>query len=124
VACDCFLIVMMLSSPLPFSANLSYGERKKLQGARSGEYVGCEMTVVPSLARNSGTSDWNELLWPDPHYVTCNDLQKELQVSLKLFLKVLAHIESILLLLITKQTRHEFCCNPLHVQILCQNALA
>ena len=43
------------SKPRPFSADLSFGNRKKSAGARSGEYGGCGRTVVACLAKKSRT---------------------------------------------------------------------
>jgi pyruvate/2-oxoglutarate dehydrogenase complex dihydrolipoamide dehydrogenase (E3) component len=40
----------------PFSVELSFGNRKKSAGARSGEYGGCGRTVIACLAKKSRKS--------------------------------------------------------------------
>ena len=47
------LIASIDSKRRPFSVDLSFGNRKKSAGARSGEYGGCGRTVVACLAKKS-----------------------------------------------------------------------
>jgi hypothetical protein len=42
----------MASNWRPFSFNFIFGNRKKSQGAKSGEYGGFGMTAILSFARN------------------------------------------------------------------------
>jgi hypothetical protein len=49
------LIASIDSKQWPFSVNLSFGNRKKSAGARSGEYRGCGRTVVACWAKKSRT---------------------------------------------------------------------
>ena len=49
------LIASIDSKRRPFSVDLSFGNRKKSAGARSGEYGGCGRTVVARLAKKSRT---------------------------------------------------------------------
>jgi hypothetical protein len=46
-----FVFIALIDSKWwPFSIDLSFGNRKKSAGARSGEYGGCGKTVVTCLA--------------------------------------------------------------------------
>jgi len=51
------LIASIDSKRRPFSVDLSFGNRKKSAGARSGEYGGCGRTVVACLAKKSRELD-------------------------------------------------------------------
>jgi len=68
------------------------------------------------------TVGWLLLYTPKPksHH---NYFQKEFWISFQLFLKVLAHTETILLLLLTQHWEHKFGESPMHHQIVFQNAL-
>ena len=54
-ASEIVLIASIDSKRRPFSVDLSFGNRKKSAGARSGEYGGCRRTVVACLAKKSRT---------------------------------------------------------------------
>ena len=60
----------------------------------------------------------------NPSLITSNYLQKEFWISFKPFLKVLAHTETFLLLLLTQHYEHKFGESPMHNQIVFQNALS
>ena len=47
------LIAYTSGKRVPFMTLLSFGNRKKSQGARSGEYGGCSSTAMLFFARNS-----------------------------------------------------------------------
>ena len=57
--CRCaseFVLIASIDSKLrPFSVDLTFGNRTKSAGARSGEYGACGRTVVACLAKNSRT---------------------------------------------------------------------
>jgi hypothetical protein len=53
VASECFLIILMLQNPLPFSANLDFLKRKESQVGISGDCGGYRTTVMLLLDRNS-----------------------------------------------------------------------
>ena len=52
-ASEIVLIASIDSKRRPFSVDLSFGNRKKSAGARSGEYGGCGTTVVACLAKKT-----------------------------------------------------------------------
>ena len=54
-ASEFVLIASIDSKRRTFSVDLSFGNRKKSAGARSGEYGGCGRTVVACLAKKSRT---------------------------------------------------------------------
>jgi len=56
-ASECVLTASIDSKRRPFSVDLSFGNRKKSDGARSGEYGGCGRTVVACLAKKSRKLD-------------------------------------------------------------------
>ena len=61
-ASDFVLIASIDSKRRPFSVDLSFGNRKKSAGARSGEYGGCGRTVVACLYKKSRTKN-DECEW-------------------------------------------------------------
>jgi len=70
------LMSSVTSNRCPFRTFLSLGNRKKSQGARSGEHGGCCNWAVPCLAKNSctrcevcaGALSWCRIQLPSRHF--------------------------------------------------------